>query len=470
MHASGRLHHRARSSLHFTLASLALFAALGPSRAVAAQTNQATQATRDTIRLTVADARDKAIESNPELRAARLGMRVAAGELRQASLYIPSNPTADLLTRGEGTEIGLTQEIEIAGQRGARRAAGLAGTDRARAEVLDAARLSLGDVERAFYRLAAAEQRLNLASEVLRLNERLTDAANKQLTAGEISRLEYNLAAVELGRSQSRLLAAERARAEAAGELRPLLGLVPPTVIVPVVELPRAVAQPNDDPEFSAAADSTRRRAGVVGASWRPAAHVTLNVDSLMVVALARRPDLLERDAAARQFRAQASVARREAMPNLALRVSSERVDGVGRVLRPGIGFTLPAFNRNQGEVEARRAEAAQAELDRAGLVVRIRSSVARAAAAYETALAETEVLERTVLGPARENRQLLELAYQSGKVALPVLLLIRNQVIEAEGEYWDAWLAEREALADLAEITGENIQTDLRRLLGEAR
>lgn len=419
----------------------------------------------DTIRLTIADARQRALHGNADLRAARLSMSVARGELRQASLYLRSNPTADVLTRGEGAEVGITQEIEIAGQRGARRAAGLAGADRARAGVMDAARLTLGEVERAFYRLAAAQNRVKLAAEVVGLNERLADAASRQLAAGDISQLEYNLAAVEVGRSRSRLLAAQRRFAEAASELRPLTGIVPPTGIVPIVEQPHGVGSA----ESSSVALRAGARQDTSSASW--AVRVSLNVDSLTALALARRPDLLERAAAARQSHAQASVARRDAFPNLALRVSSERVDAAGgRVLRPGIGITLPAFNWNQGEVEARRAEAAQAELERGGLVVRIRSDIARAVTSYESALAETEILEGTVLTPARDNRRLLEVAYQAGKIGLPVLLLIRNQVIDAELEYWDAWLAEREALVDLAELTGENIQANARAVLGEGQ
>ena len=67
-------------------------------------------------------------------------------------------------------------------------------------------------------------------------------------------------------------------------------------------------------------------------------------------------------------------------------------------------------------------------------------------------------MLEATVLAPARENRVLLEAAYREGKVGLPVMLLIRNQVIAAEQEYWSAWLAEREAAALLAAATGESV------------
>ena len=429
-------------------------------------------ATADTLRLDLAAARALAVRSNPELRAARLDTSIARGELRQASLLIQSNPSADILTRGLGTEVGVTQEIEIAGQRGARRAAGMATVERARAGLLDATRVTLADVDRAFYRLTAINQRALLTDEVLALNQRLADVAARQLAAGDISQLEYNLATVEYGRSRARALAARREREEAASEFRRLLGLPADAPIATAIDLP-AVAdtahrptiaeETKHAPRLSSAAPVTARPPGnnetPQPATVSAAAFDSLSVDSLTALALARRPDLVERAAVAQRARAQASLARREAFPNLALRASSERLEGSdNRALRPGIGITIPSFNLNRGEVQARRAEAQQADLERAALVARIRIDVRRAVTTYRAAAAEADVLERTVLMPARENRQLLEIAYRAGKVGLPVLLLIRNQVIDAEQEYWEAWLAQRVALTDLAEATGENI------------
>ena len=397
----------------------------------------ATRVPGDTLRLTLAGARTLARQSNPDLQAFRLDIAIARGELRQAGVLLPSNPSADVLVGGPGAEVGLTQEIEIAGQRGARRAAGRAGLERAEARVLNAARLTIADVDRGYYRLVASRQRELLATEVLTLNQRLADVATRQLAAGDISQLEANLATVEYGRSRSKALAAQRERQEAESEILHLLGLPPRTPIAPVMDL----------------------RADLITSGG---SSDSLPAASLTALALSRRPDLVERAAATRQALALASVARREAFPNLQLRASSEQLEGgEGRVLRPGIGITLPAFNRNQGEVEARRAEARQAELERAALVAGIRADVGRAAAAYSTAAAEVRVLDETVLAPARENRRLLEIAYRAGKVGLPVLLLIRNQVIDAELEYWDAWLAAHEALADLAATTGANARSD---------
>lgn len=418
----------------------------------------------DTLRLTLADARALALHSNPELRATRLGIDIARGELRQADLLLQWNPSADVLAGGPGMEIGLTQEVEIAAQRGARRAAGRAGVERAQASVLNAARLTVADADRAYYRLAASRQREALATEILVLNARLTDVATRQLIAGDISQLDANLATVEYGRSRARALGARRERAGAEAELRRLLGLPIATPIAPQIDL-QIILPPSVPPRVNAPLASVRssalRDSLSVARSLDQLLVDTLTVDSLTALALARRPDLAERAAAARQALAQASVARREAFPNLALRASSEQIEGrAGRVLRPGIGLTLPMFNRNQGEVEARRAESRQAELERAALVAGVRSDVATAVTTYETAVAETSVLERTVLAPARENRRLLEIAYRAGKVGLPELLLIRNQVMDAELEYWEAWLAAHEALADLDAATGGNLAT----------
>ena len=130
---------------------------------------------------------------------------------------------------------------------------------------------------------------------------------------------------------------------------------------------------------------------------------------------------------------------------------------GSGRLIRGGVGLSLPIFNRNQGEAEARRAGVSQARLESLALVADVKAEVSSELAAYQAAAEQVEILETTVLIPARQNRQLLETAYREGKVGLSVLLLIRNQVIDAELEYWEAWLAEREALANLREATGEN-------------
>jgi cobalt-zinc-cadmium efflux system outer membrane protein len=432
------------------VATIALCTGFLPAAPVKAQSSRI--AVRDSARITLPDAMRRALQANPELAAARLDVDIAQGQLRQARL-IRSNPSADLLTSGaSGTrpELGISQEIEIGGQRGRRMAVASAGVSRARLNTSNATRIALADVERDFYRIVAAGRRAALADEVLALNERLSQVATRQLREGEISKLDYNLTVIELGRSRSQALAAHRDQESASLEFRRLVGISTQTVIIPVY----------DSLHRHARIDSAR---GTVELRWSALASgrtviqdSVVSLEGLLARASIGRPDLAERDAAIVQAQAQVALAQREALPNLLARIVIEQSnDGTRSAIRPGIGLSLPVFNRLQGETESRRALTTQAKLDRVATATRVRVEVEQAYRAYEAAATAVEVLESTVLGPARDNRRLLEAAYREGKVGLPVLLLIRNQVIGAEQDYWNAWLAEREALAELAAAIG---------------
>lgn len=410
------------------------------------------QRARDSVRLSLIEARALALRQNPELGAARLDTAVAQGELQQAGLLLRFNPEAELLgaTAEKGLEIGFSQQLEIFGQQGARRGAAQSGLERAQSAVRNASRLTLGELDRAFYRLVAAVRRRDLAQDVLGLNSRLAEVASRQLQEGEIGRLDFNLATVELGRSRAGVLAARRALTDAGVELGRLVGLPSSTVVIPVVD-----SMLEGPPTDSAAMVPLPAGQEAVEGD-----HLGLNTDSLTALALARRPDLAERAAAVQQANSLATLAGREALPNLVLWGVSEQEGNTDRVFRPGVGLTLPFFNRNQGEVAARRAGTQQAELERAALTARVRAEVASAVAAYQAAATEVALLEATVLRPARQNRQLVETAYREGKVGIAELLLIRNQAIEAELEYWAVWLAARETRATLAEVTGQDFST----------
>ena len=58
------------------------------------------------------------------------------------------------------------------------------------------------------------------------------------------------------------------------------------------------------------------------------------------------------------------------------------------------------------------------------------------------------------MLEPARQNQGLLDTAYSEGKLDLPSLLLLRNQLLDAELEYWGAWERRQKASIDLRKAT----------------
>lgn len=411
-------------------------------------------ASRDTLTLTHAEARARALRGNPELRAQRLDVVAARGQARQAGI-LRYNPGADVITGAAGgahPEFSLSQEFEIAGQRGLRRSVANAGVERAVAATSDATRTTMADVDRSFYRLIAAARRVALADEVLALNARLAQVTAKQLKEGETSKLDYNLSVIELGRSRAHLLEARRTQDETSLELRRLIGIQEQTAIVPQYDTQHRHAEIDS-------AGAVRITPSILGIDDTPTSgdtNVVLSLDTLVGLAIARRPDIVAQTAAVDEAARSVQLTRREAMPNLVARAVLQQDESTGRtIVRPGVGLSLPIFNRNQGDVQTRQALAEQASLNRAALLARVRSEVETAYRGYTAAALAVEVLESTVLGPARDNRRLLEAAYREGKVGLPVLLLIRNQVIDAEQDYWSAWLSEREAGAALASAVG---------------
>ncbi|MGH7556697.1 MAG: TolC family protein, partial [Gemmatimonadota bacterium] len=222
----------------------------------------------DTVRLSLAEARALALRAHPDLTAARQEIPAARGALRQARTY-PFNPQVEVEADAEPRPgarrdylVGIEQEIEWAGQGGLRARAAESGLRVAELIVADSERSTLAAVSIEYLTAMAAERQLLLARQVLGLNQQLFDAARERLDAGDISGLELNLAQIELGRARTRLLAAERDAAITLLALRRSLGLPAGTAIVLV----------DDEP-----------------ASLHPR---VLSADSLVALALVRRPDL----------------------------------------------------------------------------------------------------------------------------------------------------------------------------------
>ena len=410
----------------------------------------------DTSTLTLSDAEERALTSNPALRAERRRRRIAEGELRQAEVY-RYNPAvefeAETLDPAAGSDVFsryeavVAQELEWAGQWGLRQDAAAYRLDQASARVSDAERLTLRDVREAFYSAVAAQRRAEVAAEIADLTRRLGDAARMELEEGEATLLDANLAEMEAGRGRARMLSADRRRESAYLELKRVTGLRPETPIR--VAFDAGASDPGARP--SNPADS--------GSLPDPAA---LSVDSLVVVALDRRPDLRGADAAVGRAREMERLSRREAIPNLRLLAPIRRRGaGAETDIGIGVGLSVPLWNRNQGTTDAREATLLRSRYRQEAVTLRVRIEVRDALQAYRRASEEREALEASVLGPADTNLDLLEESYRAGKIDLTTLLLLQNQLLEARLEYWDAWLAQRRALARLRAAVGESPMRD---------
>jgi len=419
-----------------TLVALFTIAFLGTGPA-SAQPAALPASAPDSVILSLRNVQRLAITRSPAALADREDIAIASAGLRRART-IPFNPDISFQKPGAGgtAEAVATQELEILGQRGLRVSAARFGVGRATAGVYNARRLAVTEASAAFLRAVAAERRLAVTRDGLVLVERLLTAVRIQLVEGEISALEANLAEIELGRARARVLASQRDASTLLLELKRQTGLAPDTpvrlVVEPLGEDPSTSMQPRD-----LLGDTT-----------------PTSLQGMQAMALGARPDLAAAFAAVRELDALSALARREAFPNLRLGAILESGGGARRV-GPVIGMSIPLFNRNQGLIAEREAQRRQAAFRQQAIELRVRTDVASALRAYQIATEESAVFEQSVRQPSHENAALLELAYRAGKIPLPTLLLLRNQLLDGELGYWDAWRARGEAHIQLRAATG---------------
>lgn len=149
-------------------------------------------------RLTLAEALSLAETANPTLRAKQAQLAAAEGVRTDANALLFNNPQLSVeQTRrsvpqaAQGDErrkewsAGLSQTMEIAGQRGYRREAADAALAALRAEIADAFRSARTAAAERFYRVLALQERVALEEQALRLFESTAAAIQKRRAAGE---------------------------------------------------------------------------------------------------------------------------------------------------------------------------------------------------------------------------------------------------------------------------------------------
>lgn len=266
--------------------------------------------------------------NNPDWRAAEQEIEAARGRLTTAALISPFNPVLEgqggpRRMPGEGTGgdfgVGVSMEVEVAGQRGARITEAQRNLQKAEAGFQDFARTFRGKLARAFYQAVFAGERLALQRRVDELNRNLSDVTKIKFDAGDVSGLEVNVATMRYGQSRKETLDAERNLTQSLLDLKRLIGVEETFV-------------PQDKPDV-----------GLPSVS--PAA--------VLDRALANRPDLLAKRYELQRAEAEIALVRRQVFPNPALGLSFNREGSGDKIFLGGISIRLPVFNRHQGELES---------------------------------------------------------------------------------------------------------------------
>lgn len=421
-----------------------VFLSISPSTVTAQQNN--TLAQKDIPQqLKLEDAVRAAFQRSPRIQMQRAEVQEARGRLLGAQVLL-HNPTVGLeaaqrsapdqtgtAETGIDFTLGVSQELEIGGQRGQRTDAAKADIKAAEAHFLHDQRLLTAEVNLAFFEAVRARDFLEIGRQDMELARTLQNAAQRRLDAGSSTQLDVNLATAELGRAEERFFLAEGAYGETRALLAEVTGGDPGSPPLPVGDL-----------------------AETASAALPP-------LTDLLASASSHRGDLEALQQTEKALQSRLSLARRGAIPNLTLGAFYGKEGSTDTLVGGGVNFALPVFNRNQGEIAEANAAHQRASAERALLNLQVQREVAAAYARYQAASRSVSRLQETVLGTLEENFQLLRRAYEAGKTSSTEVVVIRRSFIEAQRELVDAALMARRdrIILDLAAGTLTLPQTD---------
>jgi cobalt-zinc-cadmium efflux system outer membrane protein len=369
-------------------------------------------------------------KNNPDWRAAEQEIEIARGKLTTARLISPFHPVIEGQTgsrtipgesRGTDYGVGLSMEVEVAGQRGLRISESERNLEKAEASFRDFQRGFRAKLARAFYQALFASSRLEFLRRVEGLNLRLLDVTRIKFEAGDISGLEVNVSIVRHGQSRKETLDGERELAQSLLELKRLVGI-----------------------------EETLVPTGDLGVTVPP-----VQLQEILDRAIANRADLLAKRRELQRAEAEIALRKREIFPNPTFGVLFDREFTRERFVGGTLSIPLPLFNRNQGELESLEARRIQARAEIAALEKEIRKEVDQAISQWETARKSIDFFQREVIEQTEENFRLLEAAYRERRIDLPRLLIMENDLIVANQSYLEIRHSLQEAAIRLEEVSG---------------
>jgi cobalt-zinc-cadmium efflux system outer membrane protein len=385
--------------------------------------------------ITVEEAVRHALAQNPDLQALRLEENIASGQLERSRLLLINNPTIEgNISKKDRPEdesgdaftnygLKLSQEFEVAGQRGSRITVAEKELARVQADVKDKERILMAEVKDAFAKVLALKKKNGLAREIVQLKEELLNYTNIKFQAGDISGLDVNLAEVELSKAKRDLLQSEREYREALLALQGLLGLSPDMSLALDGDLPS-------------------------NAPLLPDRKV------LKELAFSLRPDVKSTEFEVEKTKATLALVKKEVIPNVTLSGFYDR-DELRNAVGLEISIPFPLFDRKQAEKKEAYARVEGAKIKSDGLQKTIEREIEQAFSDFATAIEELTLFKKEIIVKAAENLNLLNQAFREGKVGFFEVRLAQKDTIEAQFAYIEAQIRTQLAINAMEKIIG---------------
>jgi cobalt-zinc-cadmium efflux system outer membrane protein len=338
---------------------------------------------------------------------------------------------------------------------------------RVRAAELDLARVAeqmvqngldlIRDVRVAHAQLLFAQGRSELAAEAERLRTDIADLARKRLAAGDISELEATSSQVEAIGAKADSARFRQDVILVQNRLRNLLGLAfheDELVLRPVAidsfdggwSVPSGISPPKSSHQTC---QTKLDKALVAVASSLPALPKQ-SASELVDEALVVRPDLRAAEKLVESASRRTQLARRQFMNVDAIYdANSNGTDGFES--GPGLRFTIPIFNRNQGRIAIADAQLQQAMRTyvtvRDRIVVEMQTSYTQAEQASEN----LETVQQEILPALKSAVDLARKNYLDGGTSYFLVLQTTGQFLDARARELELQADVRRAVAELA-------------------
>ena len=390
--------------------------------------------------LTLEEALRRAEEVAPAVNAAQAQLSAGEAELKEADAFLWNNPVVAATAarrripqpglsdaRVNEPTLGLSQTFETGGQASHRKASSAANREALVFGVPDARRRLRFEVSERFHRVLALQQRTGIEREGQAIAEEASALAGKRVTAGEDSRLDGNLARIEAERARNQAVASSEALTRARAELAALLQL-------PLDALPEA--------------------SGDLSPPAVPAASRQEYLERV-----AQRPDLLALQRRVEAARRRVDLERAARSPDVTLGITGGREglnDQRESFAMLSLSVPLPVFKRNDAAIGRALAELTQAELEQRASLSGARAELAGLFDRYATLEERVKRLRSEVLPAIEENLQLSRRARQAGEIAVPQLLIVSRQAIEARRELLEAQAEQRSVASAIEAATAQ--------------
>ncbi|MEY4508650.1 MAG: hypothetical protein RLZZ450_772 [Pseudomonadota bacterium] len=383
----------------------------------------------------------------------RQGVAIEAGRLRAVSPLLPSNPSLTLSGAHRQTVAGrphdratnwyatVAQEVELAGQRGARRASATLTKSAQEQALRTTEREVAADAWRAWFEALAARDGLETALHLERAFVRIGEVAQAGAESGLVAGVDADVAALTSVRLSQLRVEAERRAAVAGATLASLLGL-DPSVAIPALE---------GDLEPLASARAVHGASSELRALSQSAQRLDQAVE--------RRPELAQAAALQRASEQATSALRRGRVPNLTVSLYAQRDGFDERVLGGGVSLPVPLpyplGRTSSGELAENAARTRQVASVRDDVARRARLEVVAAERSYEAAEASLALYSEARLASARHSLDSIANELAAGRVAIGTVLLAQQTLIEFLRAHVDAKLTVCLASVELVRAAG---------------